>query len=86
MLSKEEDEDTFQRDVRTYLDPTIANDLISAHHRPTRALFYLSEAVYRLPLRVEEKVNVDSSVAVLIDMVGTCERIFSSPVPLVYTR
>jgi len=86
LLSMEEDEEAYQRDVRKYLDPTMAEDLINARHRPTRALFYLSQAVDALPLCVEEKIAVDNSIVVLTDMMGTCERIFSSPVPLVYTR
>jgi len=86
LLSTDEDEETFQRDVRTHLDPTMAEDFINARHRPARALFYLSQAVDALPLCVEEKVAVDNSIVVLTDMMGACERIFSSPVPLVYTR
>jgi predicted membrane chloride channel (bestrophin family) len=86
LLTSNEDEHAFVRDVQNKLDPTMAAALISARHRPTRALFYLSQAVDALPLVVEEKIAIDNSVVVLTDMMGTCERLFSSPVPLVYTR
>jgi predicted membrane chloride channel (bestrophin family) len=86
LLTKDEDELAFQNDVRKNLDPIIAEDLINAKHRPARAMYYLSRAVDSLPLCVEEKIAVDNSITVLADMIGTCERLLSSPVPLVYTR
>ena len=32
------------------------------------------------------RARMDQSVAMLVDLTGACERIFKSPVPLVYTR
>jgi len=85
-LTKAEDEEAFQKDLKTYLEPAVAEDIIAARSRPTRAMFYLSEAVDALPLCVEEKVAIDNSVVVLADQIGCCERLLSAPIPLVYTR
>lgn len=30
--------------------------------------------------------RIDSTLSILVDLLGACERIFKSPVPLVYTR
>jgi len=85
-LTKAEDEEAFQRDLKTHLSPTVADDIIASRSRPMRAMFYLSEAVDSLPLCVEEKVAIDNSVVVLADQIGCCERLLSAPIPLVYTR
>ena len=46
----------------------------------------LSRAVHQLPMDEKRRVEVDKSVILLGDALETCERIFTSPVPLVYTR
>eukprot|EP00962_Isochrysis_galbana_P021537 scaffold6354_cov126-Isochrysis_galbana.AAC.14 len=33
-----------------------------------------------------DRSRIDSSITTLVDLTGACERIFKSPVPLVYTR
>ena len=33
-----------------------------------------------------DRARIDTSISVLVDLTGACERIFKSPVPLVYTR
>ena len=86
LLSEYEDEEQFQYDVKEKFDPMTANRLIAAKHRPTNALFHLSLAVDQLPLSFVKRIEVDKSIVVLCDMMGACERIFNSPVPLVYSR
>jgi putative membrane protein len=39
-----------------------------------------------LPIDEKRRVEMDKSVVLLNDALETCERIFASPVPLVYTR
>ena len=39
-----------------------------------------------LPIDEKRRVEMDKSVILLGDALETCERIFTSPVPLVYTR
>ena len=57
-----------------------------APNRPLQALADLSRAVHQLPMDEKRRVEVDKSVILLGDALETCERIFTSPVPLVYTR
>ena len=63
-----------------------ANRLLRAPNRPLQALADLSRAVHQLPMDEKRRVEVDKSVILLGDALETCERIFTSPVPLVYTR
>ena len=86
LLRAQEDEEVFQSEVRDRLDPRDAEALIAATHRPTKALFDLSNAVERLPISYIKRIEIDKSIVVLGDMAGACERLLSSPVPLVYTR
>lgn len=86
LLRSQEDEEVFQKEVRERLDPENAEALIAATHRPTKALFDLSYAVDRLPISYIKRLEIDKSITVLGDMSGACERLLSSPVPLVYTR
>jgi len=86
LLRAQEDEEVFQMEVRERLAPKDAEALIAATHRPTKALFDLSNAVERLPISYIKRIEIDKSIVVLGDMAGACERILSSPVPLVYTR
>ena len=60
--------------------------LLDAPHRPLRALSLLSAAMDRLPIDEKKKVEMDKSIILLGDACEACERIFASPVPLVYTR
>ena len=54
--------------------------------RPSLALRELTLAMDALPMDEKKKVEADKSVILLGDACETVERIFSSPVPLVYTR
>ena len=38
------------------------------------------------PSLVQDRARFDQTLSVLCDNVGACERIFKSPIPLVYTR
>ncbi len=55
-------------------------------HRPVVALRELSARMDALSIDEKRRVEMDKSVIILGDMCEICERIFSSPVPLVYTR
>ena len=81
-----EDEEAFQQDIRAVLDPEQAEALIAADHRPNRAMFDIGVAINRLPMHFLRKNQIDLNVALFEDIAGGCERIFSSPVPLVYSR
>eukprot|EP00814_Leptocylindrus_danicus_P017337 CAMPEP_0116029262 /NCGR_PEP_ID=MMETSP0321-20121206/16037_1 /TAXON_ID=163516 /ORGANISM="Leptocylindrus danicus var. danicus, Strain B650" /LENGTH=370 /DNA_ID=CAMNT_0003503609 /DNA_START=116 /DNA_END=1225 /DNA_ORIENTATION=+ len=81
-----DDEAEFQATVRQYLPPDEAEGLIAANHRPFRALFNLSRHIERLPLTERQRIEVDKSCVIIGDICGACERIYGTPIPLVYTR
>jgi ion channel-forming bestrophin family protein len=86
LLSAREDENDYANDCRTRLRPDLAEDLIAARHKPTRALYELSAAINEFPMGDQRIVGIDRSTTVLCDAMGSSERIFSSPVPRFYTR
>ena len=81
-----EDDAAFQRDVREKLDPREAEGLITARHKPTRANHDLSRAINELPLTYLRRIEIDKSAIEFANAMGACDRIFTSPVPLFYTR
>lgn len=86
LLSAREDELDYERECREKLRPQLAEDLISARHKPTRALYEVSTALNEFPVDERRIVAMDKAVTVLCDSMGSSERIFTSPVPRVYTR
>ena len=73
-------------DLRERLSPEHADGLIASAHRPNRALFDLANAVNDLPMHALRRNEIDKSIVVLGDQLGGSERLFSSPVPIFYTR
>jgi predicted membrane chloride channel (bestrophin family) len=81
-----EDDEAFQKDVRDVLDPFEAEGLIAARHKPTRANHDLSRAINQLPITYLRRIEMDKSAIEFANAMGACDRIFTSPVPLFYTR
>jgi len=87
LLGEEEDEAAYQQALLEHdVPPRMFEHLVSARHKPTAALFEVTNAINALPMTYLRKLEVDKSSVALCDAMGACERIFSSPVPLVYTR
>lgn len=86
LLGEREDEESFLIDIHKHLSPATVQNLIDARHKPARALYDLSNVINALPLPYLRRLELDKSVVALCDALGVCDRIFSSPVPLVYTR
>jgi ion channel-forming bestrophin family protein len=86
LLNPAEDEEAYVKAVRQRLPPALAEDMVRARHRPTRAMYEMSKAVNTLPLDSIRRSTVDQAVSQLCDACGGCERIFGSPVPSIYTR
>mmetsp|Transcript_17879 Transcript_17879/g.29585 ORF Transcript_17879/g.29585 Transcript_17879/m.29585 type:complete len:423 (+) Transcript_17879:128-1396(+) len=86
LRGKVEDEEDYLRDIQEKLSPAMAQALIDARHKPTRAMYELTTTINALPMTYFRRLELDHSVVALCDAMGGCERIFSSPVPLVYTR
>mmetsp|Transcript_19332 Transcript_19332/g.25533 ORF Transcript_19332/g.25533 Transcript_19332/m.25533 type:complete len:501 (-) Transcript_19332:527-2029(-) len=82
----DEDEEQFQKDVRERLDPEQAEALIASDHRPNRAMYDIGCAINDLPMHFMRRNQMDLDVAHFEDISGGCERIFGTPIPLVYSR
>ena len=83
---KYEDDKAFIQNLREKLPTDLANGLIQARHKPTRALLELSCAVDDLPMDYLKRIEIEKAVMELCNASGSCERIYSSPVPLLYTQ
>jgi ion channel-forming bestrophin family protein len=86
LLSAREDDANYATECRAMLRPDLADDLIEARHKPTRALYELSAAINELPIGDQRIAAMDRSTTVLCDAMGSNERIFTSPIPRFYTR
>jgi putative membrane protein len=90
-LSGPDDDDDFQEELRKqfgkYDDPeSCVLNLMSAPDRSFAALMNLSAAVNALSIDQQRQIEIDKSLVILGDQLGACERIFTAPVPLAYTR
>ena len=45
----------------------------------------MSANVRRANIDIQERARIDKTMGTLVDITGACERIFKSPVPLIYT-
>jgi len=81
-----EDEEAFVAEINARLSPEQAKGIISAAHRPNRALYDLSVAIDRLPMHFMRKNEINKNLSIFEDTLGGCERLLSSPVPLFYSR
>eukprot|EP00571_Detonula_confervacea_P017838 CAMPEP_0172299284 /NCGR_PEP_ID=MMETSP1058-20130122/1641_1 /TAXON_ID=83371 /ORGANISM="Detonula confervacea, Strain CCMP 353" /LENGTH=435 /DNA_ID=CAMNT_0013008701 /DNA_START=37 /DNA_END=1344 /DNA_ORIENTATION=+ len=82
----DEDEDDYVAEIKSRLTPDQANAMISAVHRPNRALFDLSVAIEQLPMHFVRKNSMNNNLSIFEDTLGGSERLLSSPVPLFYSR
>ena len=61
-------------------------DYMIAANKQVFALQKLAETIRTYGMDGRDRQRMDQTLSVLMDNVGACERIFKSPVPLVYTR
>jgi len=81
-----EDEQFFKNELYERLPKQQAEAIISAAHRPNRALFDLSCAIENLPMNFMRKNEIHAAVTIFEDNLGSSERLLTSPVPLFYSR
>mmetsp|Transcript_115493 Transcript_115493/g.182629 ORF Transcript_115493/g.182629 Transcript_115493/m.182629 type:complete len:445 (-) Transcript_115493:224-1558(-) len=85
------DDATFRADLMEFAAAGIiplkqVDACMAAKNRPMFMLNAMSETVRKANIDVISKQSIDRSISTLVDLTGACERIFKSPVPLVYTR
>ena len=59
---------------------------MGAANRPMFQLAAMSANLKEANIAPMDRARIDTSISLLADLTGACERIFKSPVPLVYTR
>jgi putative membrane protein len=60
--------------------------VMRSKHRPNYVLQVISELIAQCQVPDWEKVSMDDNITQFHDSVGTCERLFKTPIPLAYTR
>jgi putative membrane protein len=87
MLGPLEDGAAYARDLQKLKDTEFAQDLYQVRHKPTRALMEITEVLGTIPFKsIVYQAETEKAVTSLCDALGACERIFTSPVPLFYSR
>lgn len=73
-------------DLALVLQPQELQLIIAQPHTTTAILQALSAMVAASHMKEVQKLRIDENITVLQDTMGGCERIFRTPIPLVYTR
>ena len=63
-----------------------ADDTMRASNRPMLCLSAMSATLRKADIDAVSAARIDASISVLVDLTGANERIFKSPIPLIYTR
>jgi len=85
------DDDVLRSELYEYVEkgtmtPAQAEAVMSASNRPIFCLAALSATLRKADIDTMQKARIDSTISILVDLTGANERIFKSPIPLVYTR
>jgi putative membrane protein len=87
MLGPLEDGLDYAEDLQKLKNKAFANDLLSVRHKPTRALREITAVLCTINFKsIVYQVETEKAVSTLCDALGACERIFTSPPPLFYSR
>ena len=88
LSSPDEDEAKYLEEVKAlYQESPIGTQICESNNRAMVAWKHLSVQLHSLPVTDPKAlIETDKSVIVLGECTAVCEKIYSSPVPLVYTR
>jgi len=64
----------------------LVTNIIQSTDRTMAALTHTSRMLDNMPIDEKRRVEIDKSLVIIGDCISVCEKIYSSPVPLVYTR
>jgi len=86
-----DDDETFRSELMDlanegFIPMSQVDACMAAKNRPMFMLNAMSNGVRKAKIGTFEKASIDRSISTLVDLTGACERIFKSPIPLVYTR
>mmetsp|Transcript_58644 Transcript_58644/g.116439 ORF Transcript_58644/g.116439 Transcript_58644/m.116439 type:complete len:479 (-) Transcript_58644:552-1988(-) len=85
------DDDVLRSELYEYVDAglmsrTQADNTMASKNRPMYCLSAMSATLRKANIDPMHTARVDQTISVLVDLTGANERIFKSPIPLVYTR
>merc|ERR1719274_297683 len=80
------DDEIFREEATQLVGPETAEAIMASKNRQTFVTNMISATVQRANLNPMDRARMDDMVCKLVDQLGACERIFRSPIPLVYTR
>jgi ion channel-forming bestrophin family protein len=87
LLGPLEDGAAYARDLQQLQDQDYAADLLRVRHKPTRALKQITQVLATINFHnIMYQVETEKAVTSLCDSLGACERIFTSPPPVFYSR
>jgi putative membrane protein len=61
----------------------IAQKIVDSEYRTMAALAHASRTLDNVPIDEKRRVEIDKSLVIVGDCIGVCEKIYTSPVPLV---
>eukprot|EP00897_Mesotaenium_endlicherianum_P005165 jgi/Mesen1/4677/ME000241S03715 len=62
------------------------NAIMEAKHRPNYVLLMAADILAACHIHPSARINMDQNLTVFADVLGGCERIYKTPIPLSYTR
>eukprot|EP00899_Mesostigma_viride_P016815 jgi/Mesvir1/25134/Mv21590-RA.1 len=80
------EEGALDQGLEDVLGPAGMRKLLLAQHKPLVCLQEIGGVIQRAKLEYAEKVQMDKGITALEDVLGGCERILRTPIPLPYTR
>lgn len=88
LSSPDEDEELYKKEVReVFQDSPIGENVIRSPDRAISAWKEMSVQLHSLPTPDPKAlIETDKSIIILGECTSICEKIYSSPVPIVYTR
>jgi len=86
-LRGKEDEDNLRVELKELgFTPSEVAGYLGAANKQVYALQKISETMREYGMDSRDRAQMDATLTALCDDVGACERIFKTPIPLVYTR
>ena len=85
-MSNPDDKAAFQDKIYEKIDPETAKAIIAATHHPNRAMHKISISVNHLPIHFFINNEIYKDIMTFEDTFIGCDRLFYSPVTLIYTR
>lgn len=68
------------------LEPRELESVMASAHKPNHVVQIMSELTNHCHISGWDKINMDENITQFHDNIGTCERLFKTPIPVAYTR